>query len=59
NWTYFGSPNEAAEEYIKESILENESIYPPDAVMQKLEFIRNVGEARKHYSRAWTEIQNA
>jgi len=59
NWTYFGSPNEAAEAHISEDILSNPSIYPPDDVMQSLEYIRNVGDARKHYSEAWTEIQNA
>ncbi len=59
NYTYYGSPNEAAEEYIYDEILENESIYPDDETMEKLEFIENIGQATQTYDRAWTEIQNA
>lgn len=59
NWTYFGSPNAAAEEYIYDEILNDPAIYPPDDVMEKLEYIENIGDARSHYSEAWTEIQNA
>ena len=59
NWTYYGSPSASAEEYISEDILDNPAIYPPDDVMEKLEYIRNIGDARQYYSDAWTEIQNA
>ncbi len=44
NWTFYGSPNEAAEAYILPEILEDEGIYPPDSVMAKLEFIPQGGE---------------
>jgi spermidine/putrescine transport system substrate-binding protein len=59
NWVYYPSPNEAAKEHIFDSMLENERIYPPDDVMQKLEFIRNLGDATKMWNEAWTEIKNA
>ncbi|MGM0397757.1 MAG: extracellular solute-binding protein [Halobacteriota archaeon] len=59
NWTYFGSPNAAAEEYIYDEILDDPAIYPSDEVMDSLEYIENVGDARSYYSEAWTEIQNA
>lgn len=59
NWTYYGSPNQAAEEHISEDILNNESIYPDDETMNQLEYIRNIGQATQTYSQAWTEIQNA
>lgn len=59
NWTYYGSPNEAAEEHISEGILNNKSIYPSQETMAELEFIRNIGQASTHYNEAWTEIQNA
>jgi spermidine/putrescine-binding protein len=59
NWTYFGSPNAAAEEHIYDEILNDPAIYPPDDVMDSLEYIQSVGDARSHYSEAWTEIQNA
>jgi len=59
NWTFYGSPNEAAEQYISEDILNNESIYPDSETMDQLEFIENIGQATQMYSQAWTEIQNA
>jgi spermidine/putrescine transport system substrate-binding protein len=59
NWTYYGSPNEAAEQHISEDILNNESIYPDSETMDQLEFIENIGQATQMYSQAWTEIQNA
>lgn len=59
NYTYYGSPNEAAEEYIHDEILEDESIYPDDETMEKLEFIENIGQATQLYDQAWTEIKNA
>ncbi|NHN60311.1 MULTISPECIES: spermidine/putrescine ABC transporter substrate-binding protein [Halorussus] len=59
NWTYYGSPNQAAEQHISGDILDNESIYPDDQTMDQLEYIQNIGQATQIYSRAWTEIQNA
>ncbi|MFC6718651.1 PotD/PotF family extracellular solute-binding protein [Natrialbaceae archaeon GCM10025810] len=59
NYTYYGSPNEAAEEHISEEILEDESIYPDDETMERLEYIENIGDATTMYDEAWTEIQNA
>lgn len=59
NYVYYPSPNEAAKEYIYESMLENERIYPDEETFEKLEFIRNLGQATSLYSEAWTEIQNA
>ena len=36
NYTYYGSPNMAAEAYILEEILQDESIYPAEEVMSNL-----------------------
>jgi spermidine/putrescine-binding protein len=57
NYTWFGSPNKASEEFIDAEILEEPAIYPPPEVMDKLEFIRDVGEATAIYDRIWTEIK--
>jgi len=57
NYTWYGSPNEAAEEFIDAEILEEPAIYPPPDVMEKLEFIKDVGEATTVYDRIWTEIK--
>jgi spermidine/putrescine transport system substrate-binding protein len=59
NYTYYGSPNEAAEEHISETILDNESIYPDEETMSSLEFIQNVGEATQLYNDAWDEVKSA
>jgi len=59
NYVYYGTPNGAAKEYVDEAALNNEAIYPPEEVMAKLEFIKNVGDATTYWSEAWTEIQNA
>ena len=59
NYVYYPSPNEAAKEYMFESMLNNERIYPPEDVFESLEFIKNVGDATQLYSEAWTEVQNA
>jgi spermidine/putrescine-binding protein len=59
NYTYYGSPNKAAEEYINKEILNNKSIYPDSKTMKKLEYIRNIGQATTIYNEAWTEIKNA
>jgi len=57
NYTWYGSPNKASTEFIDPEILEEPAIYPPPEVMEKLEFIRDVGEATTVYDRIWTEIK--
>jgi spermidine/putrescine-binding protein len=57
NYTWFASPNKASEEFIDAEILEEPAIYPPPEVMDKLEFLRDVGEATAIYDRLWTEIK--
>jgi spermidine/putrescine-binding protein len=58
NYTWYGSPNEAAEEFIDPEILNEPAIYPPPEVMDKLEFIRDVGDATTLYDRIWTEVKS-
>jgi spermidine/putrescine-binding protein len=57
NFTWYGSPNQAAEEFIDPEILGEPAIYPPPEVMDRLEFIRDVGDATTLYDRIWTEIK--
>ncbi len=57
NFTWYGSPNKASEEFIDAEILEEPAIYPPPEVMDRLEFLRDVGEATVIYDRVWTEIK--
>jgi spermidine/putrescine-binding protein len=57
NYNYYGSPNAAAEEYIWPEILEDESIYPPAEVIERLEFIADLGEINALYERLFTEAR--
>lgn len=57
NFTYFASPNEAALPYIDEEVKNDPGIYPPDEVIERMEFIEDVGEATALYERIWTEIK--
>jgi len=59
NFTWYGSPVEAANEFIDPEILEEPAIYPPPEVMARLEWIEDVGEATPIYERIWTEVKAA
>ncbi len=59
NYTWFASPNVAAAEFINPEILNEPAIYPPPEVIEKLEWIKDVGEATPLYERIWTEIKAA
>jgi spermidine/putrescine transport system substrate-binding protein len=59
NFTWFGSPVGAANEFIDPEILEEPAIYPPDDVMVKLEWIQDVGDATPAFERIWTEVKAA
>lgn len=58
NYTFYASPNAAAKPLIDPEITGNASIFPPQAVMDKLEFIRDVGEATPQIEQMWTEIKS-
>jgi spermidine/putrescine-binding protein len=57
NFNYYGSPNAAAEAYIWPEILEDPSIYPPEEVLQRLEFIADLGELNALYEQLYTEAR--
>lgn len=59
NFTWFGSPVEAANEFIDPEILGEPAIYPPPEVMAKLEWIEDIGDATPIYERIWTEVKAA
>jgi spermidine/putrescine-binding protein len=54
NYNFYGSPNAAAEPYIWPDILEDPAIYPPPEVMERLEFIADLGEINALYERVFT-----
>ncbi len=55
NFTYYASPNETAQFFIKPEIFKGPSYYLPEGA--KLEWIEEIGEAEKLYKEIWTEIK--
>ena len=58
NYVYYASPNEASKEFIAEESLNDLSIYPPQEVIDKLEWAEPLGETIFVYDRIWTEIKS-
>jgi spermidine/putrescine-binding protein len=54
----YPSTNGAARAHIKAEILNDPGIYPAADVMDRLEWIRDVGEASDLYDAIWTELKN-
>lgn len=60
NYTYYGSPNLAANEFILDEILEDPSIYPPDDVQEKLIWLTEVDDdAALLYDELWTAVKSS
>lgn len=57
NYTGYSSPNKAALPLINPELLADKSMYPPDEIMQRLEFLEDVGEATRLYNRMWNEVK--
>jgi spermidine/putrescine transport system substrate-binding protein len=55
----YGSPNEAAYEFIDSEILADPGIYPTAETFAGLQWIEDVGEALELYDRVWTEFKAA
>ena len=59
NFAWYGTPIPAAEEFIDEEVLNEPAIYPPDEVLDRLEWLEDVGDATPLYERYWTEVRAA
>ncbi len=59
NYIRYATPNAAALPLINEEDRNNPGIYPPPEVMERLQFVVDVGEATVLYDDAWTEIKSA
>ena len=57
NWTYYASPNEAAEEFIEAEILEDPAIYPDEELDERLEFIEDTGDFEIEFTDALTRAR--
>jgi len=56
NFVWYANPNEASYPYTNPEILNDPAIYPPKEVMDKLEFLKVLGEYEQQINEAWTEI---
>jgi spermidine/putrescine transport system substrate-binding protein len=54
-----GTPNLPALEMIPAEIRQNESIYPPDDVLSKLQIFEDLGQDLKIYNSEWTRVKTA
>lgn len=55
----YGTPNEAAKEFIDPAVLADPGIYPPAEVEARLQWLEDVGDALQLYDRIWTEFKAA
>lgn len=58
NFTYYASPNQAAEAFILPEILADPGIYPAKDVQAKLEWLNDLGDAIFTYDQIWTVIKS-
>ncbi|MEW5986791.1 MAG: spermidine/putrescine ABC transporter substrate-binding protein [Chloroflexota bacterium] len=57
NFTYYASPNEAAQAFILPEILADPGIYPAAEVQAKLNWLTELGDAVFAYDQMWTVIK--
>src|SRR5690606_1897099 len=53
----YPSPNKAARDYTSPEILNNPMIYPPQEVMDNMEWLEDLGELAPAVDRLWTEVK--
>ena len=53
----YASANEAARTFLPKELATNPVIYPPKSTIERLDWIKDVGDAIKLYDRAWTELK--
>jgi spermidine/putrescine transport system substrate-binding protein len=58
-YNYYASPNAAAEAEFDEEFLLDPAVYPPQEVLDRLQYIRPVGEAESIFQRLWDEVKSA
>ena len=57
NFIQYAPPNRAARPFIKKEDLANPAIYPPPEVMQKLEFLEDLGAKTRLFDEVWTAVK--
>ena len=57
NYVSYASPNQKSEQFIDKEILDNPGIYPAQAVLDKCQFIKDVGKDTEKYNKAYQELK--
>ena len=57
NYTYYASPNKAAEAQLDPEFLSDPAVYPPADLLDKLQYIHPLGEFESTYQRLWDEVK--
>jgi len=53
----FASSNREAKALVDTELQANPAVYPPDSVLDRLEWMQDVGETIRLYDRGWTELK--
>ena len=53
----FASANRHVRSQLPQEIRDNIAVYPPDAILPRMEWMEDVHEAIRDYDRAWTELK--
>jgi spermidine/putrescine transport system substrate-binding protein len=54
----YATPNTAAMEYIPPEDLNNEGIYPPPALMERMEYMKDLGDGNRLFDETWTIVKS-
>lgn len=57
NYTQFATPNRESRALIRAEDQANPAIYPPKEVMERLEFVHDVGAKTRIYDQIWTQVK--
>lgn len=58
NFNQYATPNKAAKAFVTPEDLANPAIYPSAEMMEKLEFINDLGDGNRLYDEAWTQVKS-
>lgn len=58
NFNQYATPNKAAKAFITPADLANSAIYPSAEMMEKLEFVNDLGDSNKLYDEVWTQVKS-
>lgn len=58
NYNRYATPNQAALPYIRPEDRKNPAIYPPQELLERLEFILDLGKNNRIYDEVWTAVKS-